>query len=32
MMPLLVVPMVAQINWKKIESLFSGNNQLKNVA
>ena len=32
MIPLLVVPMVAQINWKKIESLFSGNNQLKNVA
>jgi hypothetical protein len=32
MMPLLVVPMMAQINWKKIESLFSGNNQLKNVA
>jgi hypothetical protein len=28
-MPLLVVPMVAQIDWKRIESLFSGNNQLK---
>ena len=32
MMPLLVVPMVAQINWKKIESFFSGNNKVKNMA
>jgi hypothetical protein len=30
--PLLVVPMAAQINWKKIESFFSGNNQLKKIA
>jgi len=32
MIPLLVVPMAAQINWKKIESFFSGNNKVKNMA
>ena len=31
--PLLVVPMAAQINWKKIESFFGNNkNHLKNMA
>ena len=30
--PLLIVPMIVQINWKKIESFFSGNNRLKNMA
>ena len=32
MIPLLVVPMAAQINWRKIESFFSGNNKVKNMA